>query len=153
GLHDFYFGGVARFQNRSFLDTELFLHDSQNDFLISMHRFGSFSHRAHESANDLGSFHQYRTSSRDRRSSKWNRLIRPVDDIAKTLSDGFGIRRRQQRCGIDPAGEQRAQSFGVSSGLNKKYIFFWIHPGAAKSLNAEIMCIAADPRDTNFLAF
>src|SRR5262245_5842810 len=118
-----------------------------------MHCFGSFGHRAHEPGNDLRPFRQYGTASRDRRGGKWNRLIRSIDDVAKSLSDRFGIRRRQQRRSIDPASEQRAQSFGVSAGLNKKHILFRIHPGPAKSLDAEIMRITADSRDAYFLAF
>jgi hypothetical protein len=69
------------------------------------------------------------------------------------LRDSFGVRRGQQRRGIDPAREQRAQGFRVSPGLDKKDILFRIHPGAAESLDAEIMRIAADPRDADFLAF
>ena len=92
-------------------------------------------------ATTWGSFRQYRTSSRDRGSGKGNRLIRSIDDIAKSLSDSFGVRRRQQRRGIDPAGKQRAQSLGVSPGLDKKDVLFRIHPGAAESLYAEIMGI------------
>jgi hypothetical protein len=118
-----------------------------------MHRLGGFSHRAHEPGNDLGSFRQYRTSSRDRGSGKGNRLIRPIDNIAKSLRDSFGVRRRQQRRSIDPAGKQRAQRFGVAPGLDKKDILFRIHPSATEGLDAEIMRIAADPRDTDFFAF
>jgi hypothetical protein len=76
-----------------------------------------------------------------------------IDDIAKSLRNGFGVRWRQQRRGIYPAGKERAQSFGVSPGLDKKDILFRIHPSATEGLDAEIMRIAADPRDTDFLAF